>query len=164
MGKRDRQRRQACLGGEDRVWRGQETVRNPTLDLSPMDFHLGQKALGGDEKVRTIGEDGEEEGESEAMTKVGGSPRTIGGPASNCSKGRLGEGETTGEVGRRGEVGDEPVPKPSELRRGMKELAIKSHRRRPAGRGRVPLHRGPPVYELTLGNREVNTRCLGNRP
>jgi len=156
--------RQACLGGADREGRGHETVRNPTLDLSPMDFHVGQKALGGDKKVRTIGEDREEEGESEMVAVVGADPRTIGRQASNCSKGPLGEGESMGEVGRRGEVRDEPVPKPSELRRAMKELAIKSHRRRPAGRGGVPLHRGTPVYELSLGNREVNTPCVGNRP
>jgi len=129
-----------------------------------MDFHLGQESLEGDEKVRTIGENREEEGESGAVTEVGGDPRTIGGQASNCSKGRLGEGESTGEVGRRGEVGDEPVPEPSELRRGMKELAIKSHGRRPAGRRGVPLHGGTPVYELSLGDREVDTPCVSNRP
>jgi len=57
MGNQDRQWRQACLGGEDREGRGQTTVRNPTLDLSLMDFHLGQEALGGDKKGRPIGED-----------------------------------------------------------------------------------------------------------
>jgi len=93
MGKQDRQGRQAWLGGEDRVGSGQETVRNPTLDLSPMDFHLGEEALGGEEKLRTIGEDRKEEGESEVVTEVGGDPRTIGGLASNCSKGCLGECE-----------------------------------------------------------------------
>ena len=129
-----------------------------------MDLHLGEEALGGNEKVRTIGEDGKEGGESEAVTEVGGDPRTIGEEVSNCGKGPLGEGESAGEVGGRGEVGNEPVPKPPEFRGGVKVLAIKSHRRRPAGRGRVPLHGGTPVYELRLGNREVNTPCVGNCP
>jgi len=70
----DRQGRQACFGGKDRDGRGQETVRDPALDLAPMDHHLGEEALGGNEKVRTVGEDRKEEGESEAVTKVGGDP------------------------------------------------------------------------------------------
>jgi len=164
VGKHDRQGRQACHGGKDRDGRGQETLRDPVLDLSPMDFHLGEEALGGNEKVRPIGEDRKEEGESEAVTEVGGDPQTIGGEASNCSKGCLGEGESAGEVGGRGEVGDEPVPSTPELRGGVKELAIKSHWIRPAGRGGVPLHGGTPMYELRLGNREANTPYVGNRP
>jgi len=129
-----------------------------------MDFHLGQEAFGGNEKVRTLGGDRQEEGESKAVTEVGGDPRTIGGEASHCRGGRLGEGERVGEVGGRGEVGDEPVPEPPELRAGVKELAIKSHWRRPAGRGGVPLHGGTPAYELRLGNQEVNTPRMGNCP
>ena len=164
MGKQDRQGRQACFGGEDRNGRGQETVCDPALDLSPMDLHLREEALGGNEKVRTVGEDRKEEGESEAVTEVGGDPRTRGGEASNRGKGRLGEGESAGEVGGGGEVGNEPVSKPPEFRGGVKELAIKSHRGRPAGRGGVPLHGDTPVYELRLGNREVNTPCVGDCP
>jgi len=129
-----------------------------------MDFHLGEEAPGGNRKGRTVAKDWKEEGESEAVTEVGGDFRTIGGEASDCSKGCLGEGESAGEVGGRGEVGDEPVPAPPELRGGVKELAIKSHRTRPAGRGVVPLHGGTPVYELRLGNREVNMPCMGNCP
>ena len=110
MGKQDRQGGQAGLGRKH--WRGcgQEAVRNPALDLSPMDFHLGEEAFGGNEKIPTIGEDRKEEGESEAVTEVGGNPRTIGGETSNRSKGRLGKGEPAGEVGGGGEVGDAPVP------------------------------------------------------
>jgi len=100
-----------------------------------MDLHLREEALGGNEKVHTIGEDREEEGASEAVKEVGGDPRTIGGEASNCGKGRLGEGESAGDVGGRGEVGNESVPEPPEFRGGVKELAIKSYQRRPAGRG-----------------------------
>ena len=74
VGKQDRQGRQACLGGQDRGGRGQETVGNPALDLSPLDLHLGEEAFGGNEKVRTIGEDRKEEGESKAVTEVGGDP------------------------------------------------------------------------------------------
>ena len=107
-----------------------------------MDLHLGEEGFGGNEKVRTIGEDRTGEGQSEAVTEAGGDPRTIGGEASNCSKGRLGEGKSAGEVGGRGQVGDEPVPEPPEFRRGVKELAIKSHRRRPAGRGGGPFAQG----------------------
>jgi len=38
-------------------------------------------------------------------------------------------------VGGGGEVGDEPVPEPSEFRGGVKEVAVKTDRRRPVGRG-----------------------------
>jgi len=129
-----------------------------------MDFHLREEVFGGNEKVPTIGEDRKEEGESEAVTEVGGDPRTIGGEASNCSKGGWGKGETAGDVGGRGEVGDKPVPEPSEFWGGVKELAIKSHRRRSARRGGVPLQGGTPVYKLRLGDQEVNTPRVGNCP
>ena len=117
-----------------------------------MDFHLEEETFGGSEKIPTIGEDRKEEGESKAVTEVGGDPRAIGGEASNRCKGSLGKSKTGGEVGRGGQVGDKPVPQPSELRGGVEELAVKSHRRRPVGRGRVPLYRGTPVYKLRLGN------------
>jgi len=129
-----------------------------------MDLHLGEEAPGGDEKVRTIGEDRKEEGESEAVTEVGGDPRAIGGETSNRGKGRLGEGESVGEVGGRGQVGNAPVPEPPEFRGGVKELAIKSHRGRPPGRGGVRLHGGTPLYELSLGNQEVNMPGVGDCP
>jgi len=164
VGKQDRQGRQACLGGKDRGGRGQETVRNPALDLSPVNLHLGEEVFGGNEKVRTIGEDQKEEGESEAVTEVGGDPQSIGGEAPNRSEGCLGKGESAGKVGGRGEVGDKPVTEPSELRGGVEELAIKGYRRRPAGGWRVPLPGGSPVYELRFGNREVNMPCVGNCP
>jgi len=129
-----------------------------------MDFNLEEEAFGGNEKIPTIGEDRKEEGESEVVTEVGGDPRTIRGEASNRSKGRLRKSETAGEVGGGGAVGDEPVPKPSEFTGGVKKFAVKSHRRRPVGRGGVPLHGGTPVYKLRLGNGEVNTPRVGDCP
>jgi len=66
--------------------------------------------------------------------------RTIGTEASNCSKDRLRQGKTAGEVGGGVEVGDEPVTEPSKLRGGVKELGIKSYRRRPASSGGVPVY------------------------
>ena len=82
----------------------------------------------------------------------------------NHSAGCLGKCESAGKVGGRGKVGDKPVTEPPELSGGVEELAIKGHRRRPAGGGGVPLHGGLPVYELRFGNREVNTPCVGNCP
>jgi len=117
-----------------------------------MDIHLGEEAFGGSEKIPPIREDRKEERESEAVTEVGGSPRTIGGETSNCSKGCLGKGEPARQVGGGGEVGDEQVPEPSEFRGGVEEFAVKSHRGRPVSRGGVPLHGGTPVYKLRLGN------------
>jgi len=144
--------------------RGQETVRNPGLDQSPVDLHLGEEAFGGDEKVRPIGEDRKEEGESEVGTEVGGDPRCTGEEAPNRSKGCLGKGELAGKVGGRGEVGDKPVTEPSELRGWVEEMAIKGHQRRPACGGGVPLHGGSPVSELRFWNRKVNTPCMGICP
>jgi len=57
-----------------------------------MDFHHGEEAFGGNEKIPTIGEDRKEEGESKAVTEGGGDLRAIGGEASNCSKGQLRKG------------------------------------------------------------------------
>jgi len=76
-----------------------------------MDFHLGEETLGGNEQIPTIGEDRKEEGESKAVTEVGRDPRAIGEEASNCTKGRLGEGETAEEVGGGGEVETNQYPR-----------------------------------------------------
>jgi len=40
------------------------------LYLSPIDFHLGEQALRGNEEARTIGEDGEKKGEGKVMAEV----------------------------------------------------------------------------------------------
>jgi len=129
-----------------------------------MDFHLGEETFGGNKKIPTVGEDRKEEGESKAVTEVGGNPRAIGGEASNRCKGCLGKSKAAGEVGGGSVVGDEPVPVPSEFRGGVKKLAVMSHRRRPVGSGGVPLHGCTPVYKLRLGNQEVNTPRVGDCP
>jgi len=107
-----------------------------------MDFHLGEEAFGGDKEVRAIGEDRKEEGEGEAVTEMGGDSSTIGGEMSNCSKGRVRKGKPAGEVGGRGEVRDKPVTAQSELRGGVKELAIEGYRRGSAGSGEGPSAQG----------------------
>jgi len=133
VGKQDRQGRQAGLGRKDWDGCGQETVRDPVLDLCPMDFHLGEKALRGNKKFCAIGEHSQEKGEGKVVPEMGGDPRTMGGEASNCGKGRLRKGKTAGEVGGGGEVGEEPVTVVSKLRGRVQKLAIKSYQRRPAG-------------------------------
>jgi len=96
------------------------------------------------------------------VTKIGRDPQTIGGEAPNCRKSSLGKGKTARKVGRGGEVGHKPVPKPSELRGGIERLTIKGHWGRSAGIGGVPLHGGTLVDELCLGIREVNMSRMGN--
>jgi len=75
VGKQDRQGGQAGLRRKDWDGRGQETIRDPALDLSPMDFHLGEKAFRENKKVCAIGEDRKEEGEGKVVTERGDTPK-----------------------------------------------------------------------------------------
>ena len=76
MGKQDRLWWEAGLSCQDWKGYGQEVVRNPLLYLPPMDFHLGEHALGGNKEVCTVGEDGKKQGEGEVMAEVERDPRT----------------------------------------------------------------------------------------
>ena len=70
------ERREARLSGQD--WKGgrPEAVGNPSLDLTPMNIHLGEKPFGGDEEVGAIGQDWKQKRVSKAVAEVRGDTPT----------------------------------------------------------------------------------------
>ena len=73
----------------------------------------------------------------------------------DCGEGPLGEAQPLGEVCRRGQVGVEPIPEPSDAGKGGEDLAIQAYRGRGGGTVRVSLERSPPVDEFGLGDTET---------
>ena len=55
VGDEDVERRETRLRGQDWKSRRPETVRNPSLDLPPINIHLGETPFSSDEQVGAIG-------------------------------------------------------------------------------------------------------------
>ena len=74
------------------------------------------------------------------------------------------EGETAGEMGRGGDIVDKPVPEPSELGGGEKDLAVEGNRRGARCPRKIPLDGGAPVDLFGFGKGEIDLPGMGNCP
>ena len=86
-----------------------EAIGRPSLDLVPERAELPSHVNGGQEGVRPVAEDGEEEGEGQSVAEEGREADPWRGESFDRHKGRLGRGQSFDEVGGSGDPGGEPV-------------------------------------------------------
>jgi len=141
--------RKAGLDGQDVRWGRHEAIGSPSLDLVPEHGELPDHVGGRHEDVRSIAEDGEEEGGGEPMAEERWEANPRGGESLNRHEGRRGFGEPLDEMGGGGDRGGEPVTQPSDLLLGCKDRPIEVDRRNGDG---VPVPGGAPMDEFRLGD------------
>ena len=83
----------------------------------PEHGELPKRVGGGHENVRTIAQDGEEEGGCQPMAEEGGEANPRGGKTFDSHECPLGLGQSFDKVGGSGDRGGEPVAQPPDLER-----------------------------------------------
>jgi len=121
--------RKAGLDGQDVRWGRHEAIGRPSLDLVPEHGELPDHVGGRHEDVRSIAEDGEEEGGGQPMAEERWEANPRGGESLNHHEGRLGFGEPLDEMAGGGDRGGEPVTQPSDLLLGCEDRPIEVDRR-----------------------------------
>ena len=99
----------AGLSRKDRDRGGAEAVGDPPLDLAPVDVHFGEEALCGGEQVSTVGEDRKHQAVGQPMAEMWSDAFAGRGEPLDRGECSLGEGEASREMGRGGQVWDEPI-------------------------------------------------------